>query len=207
MLLNYCKEGTTRVPLLNALVGPGAYTGYSYSLNGVIAMGNLASPETLVLRWAEVMRDPALQNLPYKIELNARGKIEMSPASNVHGRFQARIAIELGTQLRGGEVITECSILTEIGVRVPDVAWASEAFLRDHGKSTPFPVAPEICIEITSPSNLDEEIREKIEAYLAAGAREVWTVAEDGSIDYHDRQGKKLGSSFDVKISLPDLSS
>jgi len=44
-------------------------------------MGNLATPETLALRWAEVMRDPSLQNLPYKIELNARGKIEMSPAS------------------------------------------------------------------------------------------------------------------------------
>jgi hypothetical protein len=42
-------------------------------------MGNVATPEKLVLRWAEVVRDPSLQDLPYKIELNARGKIEMSP--------------------------------------------------------------------------------------------------------------------------------
>src|SRR5690349_8255052 len=169
-------------------------------------MGNLATPETLVLRWAEVMRDPALQDLPYKIELNARGKIEMSPASNVHGRFQARLTIELGTQLSGGEPITECSILTEIGVRVPDVAWASAEFLRQHGTSTPFPVAPEICVEITSPSNSDDEIQEKIQAYLNAGAQEVWIVAEDGSIDYHDRDGEKSGSSFNIKLVLPDLS-
>jgi len=170
-------------------------------------MGNLATPETLVLRWAEVMRDPALQDLPYKIELNARGKIEMSPASNVHGRFQARLTIELGTQLSGGEPITECSILTEIGVRVPDVAWASAEFLRQHGTSTPFPVAPEICVEITSPSNSDDEIQEKIQAYLNAGAKEVWVVAEDGRISYHDGDGERASSSFNVKVSLPDLSS
>ena len=169
-------------------------------------MGNLATPETLALRWAEVMRDPTLQDLPYKIELNARGKIEMSPASNVHGRFQARLTIELGTQLSGGEAITECSILTEIGVRVPDVAWASSEFLRQHGTSTPFPVAPQICVEITSPSNSDDEIQEKIHAYLNAGAQEVWIVAEDGSIDYHDRDGEKPGSSFNIKVALPDLS-
>ena len=169
-------------------------------------MGNLATPETLALRWAEVMRDPSLQNLPYKIELNARGKIEMSPASNIRGRFQARLAIVLGTQLPDGEVITGSSVLTEIGVRVPDVAWASAEFFREHGKSTPFPRAPEICIEITSPSNSDEEIREKIHAYVAAGAQEVWIVGEDGRIDYQDRDGKKPGSSFNVRISLPDLS-
>ena len=168
-------------------------------------MGNLATPETLALRWAEVMRDPSLQNLPYKIELNARGKIEMSPASNIHGHFQALLAIALGTQLADGKVITECSVLTEIGVRVPDVAWASAEFFREHGKSTPFPRAPEICIEITSLSSSDDEIREKIHAYLAAGAREIWIVGEDGRIDYHDRDGKKRGSSFNIKVSLPDL--
>jgi Uma2 family endonuclease len=169
-------------------------------------MGNLATPETLSLRWAEVMRDPSLQNLPYKIELNARGKIEMSPASNIHGHFQALLAIALGTQLPDGKVITECSVLTEIGIRVPDVAWASAEFFREHGKSTPFPRAPEICIEIISPSNSDDEIREKIHAYLAAGAQEVWIVHENGRIDYHDRDGKKPTSAFDIDVTLPDLS-
>jgi Uma2 family endonuclease len=168
-------------------------------------MGNLASPETLSLRWAEVLADPTLQNLPYKIELNARGKIEMSPASNIHGRFQARLASELNAQLPAGEAITECSVLTEIGIRVPDVVWASAKFLREHGKSTPFPTAPELCIEITSPSNSDDEIREKIYAYLAAGAKEVWIVGEDGRIEYHDGDGKKPSSSFNIKVSLPDL--
>jgi Uma2 family endonuclease len=168
-------------------------------------MGNVATPEALTLRWAEVMRDPTLQDLPYKIELNVRGKIEMSPASNLHGRLQARLATELATQLPDGEAITECSILTEIGVRVPDVAWASAAFLEAHGNSTPFPRAPEICAEIKSPSNSDDEIQEKVQAYLAAGAAEVWIVGEDSSIEYHDRSGKVDRSSLKVRISLPKL--
>ncbi len=169
-------------------------------------MGNLATPETLSLRWAEVIRDPTLQDLPYKIEINARGKIELSPASNLHGRLQARLAAELARQLPSGSPLTGCSILTQIGIRVPEVAWASAEFLSQHGTLTPFPVAPEICVEITSPSNSDDEIQEKIHAYLNAGAREVWIVAEDGSIGYHDRDGEKASSSFNIKVSLPDLS-
>lgn len=168
-------------------------------------MGNITTPEALTLRWAEVMRDSTLRDLPYKIELNARGKIERSPASNLHGRLQARLATELATQLDAGEAITECSVLTEIGVRVPDVAWASAAFLEAHGNSTPFPRAPEICVEIKSPSNADEEIEEKIQAYLAAGATEVWIVGEDGIIVCHDRTGRLDRSSFKVSMSLPNL--
>ncbi len=169
-------------------------------------MGNVATPQTLALRWAEVMRDSALTDLPYKIELNAWGKIEMSPASNLHGRLQARLAAELATQLAAGEAITECSILTELGVRVPDVAWASKEFLDTYGEATPFPLAPEICVEITSPSNSEDEIQNKTRAYLAAGAREVWIVSEEGSIEYHDRNGKQPKSAFNLNIELPRFS-
>ncbi len=43
-------------------------------------MGNVPTPEALTVRWAEVVADRTLRDLPYKIELNAWGKIEMSPA-------------------------------------------------------------------------------------------------------------------------------
>ena len=42
-------------------------------------MGNLASPQALIARWDELCRDPSLQDLPYKIEINAWGKVEMTP--------------------------------------------------------------------------------------------------------------------------------
>jgi Uma2 family endonuclease len=166
-------------------------------------MGNVPTPEALTVRWAEVITDRTLRDLPYKIELNAWGKIELSPASNRRGLLQARVASELRRQLPEGEVITECSVLTQIGVRVPDVAWASARFLDLHGDVTPFPRAPELCVEIVSPSNSEDEIQAKTAAYLAAGAQEVWTVSEDGSVRYFDTSGERNKSRFAVTVSLP----
>lgn len=134
------------------------------------------------MEWAEVINNPLLKNLPFKIELSKFGKILMSPASNQHGRIQARIAANLINKAPGGEVITECSIHTSEGVKVADVAWASGEFINTFAYKTPYPKAPEICMEIVSPSNSRAEITAKVELYLAKGAQEVWVVYEDGRI-------------------------
>src|SRR5690349_19131715 len=128
-------------------------------------MANLATPEALVARWSDVLRDPALRDLPYKIELNSWGKVEMTPAGNRHGHLQSELAYELRRQLQG-MVVTECSILTRIGVRVPDVAWASPDFMAAFGEITPYTRAPEICVEILSPSNVEADVAERTGAYL-----------------------------------------
>jgi Uma2 family endonuclease len=159
-------------------------------------MGHTASKELLVARWAQLINDPSLHDLPYKIELNQEGTIEMSPASNRHGMRQAQVAQELGKALAHGSVVTECSILTEIGVRVPNVAWCSVEFLRGEADNTPFTRAPEICVEIRSPSNTDREISEKVRAYLLAGAEEVWIVEEDGATKIYASDGERSKSSF-----------
>jgi Uma2 family endonuclease len=166
-------------------------------------MGNLATPEFLIARWGELCQDPSLDDLPYKIELNAWGKIEMSPASNRHGRLQMAIGAEFMRQLCNGVAISECSILTRIGIRVPDVVWASADFMTAYGEITPYMRAPEICVEIISPSNVQAEIDEKMGAYLAAGASEVWLVSEDGGIRYFTAFGEQPKSGFPVEISLP----
>jgi Uma2 family endonuclease len=166
-------------------------------------MANLATPEALLARWEEALRDPSLHDLPYKIEVNAWGKLEMSPASNRHGRLQADVTFELKRQMPDGLVITECSIFTRVGIRVPDVVWASPRFLADFGEITPYVRAPEICVQIISPSNVQAEIDEKMAAYFAAGAHEVWLVAEGGTIRYFGPAGEKPRSDFPVQISLP----
>jgi Uma2 family endonuclease len=116
---------------------------------------------------------------------------------------QAQLAYVLRRDLPGGRVITECSVLTSIGVRVPDVAWASSEFLRVQGDSTPFTRAPEICVEIVSRSNRKVEVDEKIAAYLAAGAKEVWIVSTAGHVEFHAADGQRPQSEFAVKIELP----
>jgi len=39
------------------------------------------------MQWSDVIDNPLLQNLPFKIELNRFGNILMTPASNQHGRI------------------------------------------------------------------------------------------------------------------------
>jgi hypothetical protein len=56
------------------------------------------------------MNDPTLRDLPYKIELNNYGKIEMRPASNRRGRMQILTGAELMRQLPDGIVIIEAAI-------------------------------------------------------------------------------------------------
>lgn len=166
-------------------------------------MATLATPQALLVRWDEVLKEPTLRDLPYKIELNAWGKVEMTPASNRHSRLQAALAAQFDRQLIGGVAFTECSILTSIGIRCPDVAWASPEFIAAYGEITPYNRAPEICVEILSPSNVQAEIDEKTRAYLAAGAHEVWIVSEAGNVRYFGPGGEKPRSDFPLAISLP----
>jgi Uma2 family endonuclease len=100
-------------------------------------------------------------------------------------------------------VLTECSVQTTDGVKVADVAWCSKAFIKKYGYETPYSQAPELCIEIVSPSNSKEEMTNKVQLYLQAGAEEVWIVWENGIIDYYDKTGKLELSSYGVSVNLP----
>lgn len=146
------------------------------------------------MNWASVIDNPLLRNLPFKIELNGFGQILMSPASNKHGRTQSRLVIALDRHQNGGEVITECSVETSDGVKVADVAWASDDFICQFGYRTPYPQAPEICVEIISPSNSKREIKYKIELYLSQGAREVWVVDDSEAVVVYSKAGELTGS-------------
>ncbi len=163
-------------------------------------MGNISSREALALRWAELCSDPLLRDLPGKIELNGYGVIEMSPASNRHGMKQASIAHALSEQLPHGKSIIECVIATSDGVRVPDVAWASSEFLARHADSTPYPQAPEICVEVRSPSNTNAEMALKTRLYLEAGAVEVWIVDQESGWQVFDAAGAQPISGYGVQL-------
>jgi Uma2 family endonuclease len=150
------------------------------------------------MEWASVISNPLLQNLPFKIELNKWGKILMSPASNNHGRLQYEVGSRIDRQKGSGKIIMECSIQTSDGVKVADVAWASDAFIAKYGYSTPYIKAPEICVEIVSPSNAAGEIEEKVQLYLAKGALEVWVVNEKGQTAYYTHEGQVASSAEDL---------
>lgn len=140
------------------------------------------------MEWSEVLADPSLQDLPYKVETNQYGQIVMSPASNEHGYFQVEIASRLREQ-GGGRTVSECSILTADGVKVADVAWGSADFARQHAGENPYGSAPELCVEIASPGNKRSELDEKRRLYFEAGAQEVWECDLEGRMTFYGPGG------------------
>lgn len=142
------------------------------------------------MKWSEVIEDRQLGNLPFKIELNEWGNIVMSPASNRHGFIQTAIALLLSQLKTSGAVLTECSVQTDKGVKVADVVWGSDDFFVGNQFTTPYETAPEVCIEIVSPSNSSEEMREKKALYLAKGAKEVWVCSETGALSFFNLTGE-----------------
>ncbi len=163
-------------------------------------MGHVTAHEALALRWAELCSLPRWHDLGGKLELNGLGVIETSPASNRPGIRQLSVGRALADQLPEGTALVECSVLTSDGVRVPDVAWASAAFMARHGDATPFAQAPEICVEVRSASNTDAEMAHKTALYLEAGAVEVWIVGEAGGWQVIDSEGPSASSRYGVAL-------
>jgi Uma2 family endonuclease len=154
------------------------------------------------MTWDEIINDPLLQNLPFKIETNKFGQILMSPASNRHGIIQSDVGYEIRRRRKGGVIINECSVDTSDGVKVADVAWASDDFFAEYGDVTPYPKAPEICVEVVSPSNSKQEIEHKVELYLAKGALEVWVVNQKREARFYSYTGQLKKSKLIPKFTL-----
>jgi Uma2 family endonuclease len=158
------------------------------------------------MNWSDIIKETQLRNLPYKIEQNEKGQIVMSPFSNEQGLLRTEVAAFLQTKQVRGKVIFGCSVQTSMGVKVADVAWLSKEFFKQNKLVTPYQVAPEICVEITSLSNTRAEINEKIELYLAKGAKEVWVCNAMRVMEFYNHRGQMKKSvlfpSFPKKIDL-----
>ena len=142
------------------------------------------------MTWVELCNDKNLRDLPYKIELNRAGKIIMSPTRNFHGYFASEIAQLLKALMKTGKTLVECAIETEDSTKVADVAWVSTktfAIIKDEFSCS---IAPEICVEVLSPSNARAEMEFKRELYLRAGAQEYWVCDEVGALRFFDASGE-----------------
>jgi len=161
-------------------------------------------------RWAELLADRELTRFEGRIETDRHGHVIMSPPpAPAHGSFQARIASLLERHLSSGRVLTECPISTADGVKAADVAWASPERIMQLGEQVCFSKAPEICVEIISPSNTRAEIDEKRTLYFDAGAREVWLCTESGTMTFfaatrptQPMQASQLCPQFPKQVQL-----
>ncbi|HET7229611.1 MAG TPA: Uma2 family endonuclease [Longimicrobium sp.] len=111
-----------------------------------------------------------------------RGEVcEMTPAGSRHGRIGMRIAARLSgfVEAHGlGEVYgpdTGFMLASDPDtVRVPDVSFVTRERATRVGDVEEFwPGAPDLAIEVISPTDRFSEVDEKIEEYFAAGCRMV----------------------------------
>ncbi|MEM7010894.1 MAG: Uma2 family endonuclease [Verrucomicrobiota bacterium] len=137
-------------------------------------------------RWEEVRSDPELAKIPFRIETDRHGNlIMMPPPGGIHGFRQGEITFNLRTLLPHGRAITECPISTADGVRAADVGWFTKERHDPIATLSCFPTAPEICVEVISPSNTSTEIEEKRNLYFQAGAEEVWICDLEGKMIFY----------------------
>jgi len=131
--------------------------------------------------------------------------IEMSPTHESHGRREGRLLVRVGNfvyEHRLGEVYPgDAGFQLERDpdtVRAPDVAFVSRDRLRPIDEATGyFPGAPDLAVEIVSPSETAGDVLAKVADYLKAGTRLVWV--------YYPRTGKL--SVFRPDGSLAELGS
>ncbi|MGL6095767.1 MAG: Uma2 family endonuclease [Fimbriiglobus sp.] len=64
-----------------------------------------------------------------------------------------------------------------------------------------FPIPPDLAVEVLSPSDRQSAVREKVQQYLAAGAREVW-VADPETRTVMVYRGSLRGAEYDEADTL-----
>ena len=109
-----------------------------------------------------------------------------------------------------GKSYPSFAIATPEGVKVPDVAWASDGRLAEMKETgDPTTLAPEICIEVVpesndwSGSNDWEEMEEKRKLYREAGAEEVWVVDGEGDVRFfadEELEESRLAEGFPSEL-------
>jgi Uma2 family endonuclease len=115
--------------------------------------------------------------------------VEMGPAGGVHGRVVVRLARRLQEHVEGrgnGEVVAgEVGFVLNLPydperVRAPDVAFISTARLPEGQLPRGFVRgAPDLVVEVLSPSDDPVDLQQKMRDWLEGGARLVWLVAPD----------------------------
>jgi Uma2 family endonuclease len=136
--------------------------------------------------WDHLVADQSLAALDLRIETDRYGQRILSPPpAPSHGNRQGTIARLLGNLTSDGRLITECPLSTRDGVKAIDVTRCSDDQWSRLGDQTRFMEAPEICIEVESPSNTKADLRNKKALYFEEGAREVWICNREGSMLFY----------------------
>ena len=145
-----------------------------------------------------------------KYELN-QGELVVMPMANAeHGLTLNNITLILSDGIRGkglGRAFAEMAYALfkdpELTVRQPDVSFLS----RDRVQKIEgyYEGAPELAVEVVSPSDHAADLDLKVKQYLAAGSHEVWVVyPQTRSVQVYLRsgQGRRLSDTDTITSDL-----
>jgi len=114
-----------------------------------------------------------------------RGELrEMTPAGFEHCKIAGRLAGPLGVYVQqnnlGEVLVAEPGFVLQKDpdiVRSPDVAFVAKARIPEAADQPKFAkLAPDLAVEVVSPNDRAEDVDEKIQQYLDAGAKLVWVI-------------------------------
>lgn len=145
----------------------------------------------------------------YRVELSAGWLVHEPAPGPQHGRIQTRIARLLDEHVERHDGGAEAGVvLSNTGfvlfrdpptVRIPDVAFLGLARIPPDAFSEGLcHAAPDLVVEINSPSNTASDNQRKVTEYLDAGVRLVWIV------DPPTRTVTVYGSRSDIRLLRAD---
>jgi len=135
----------------------------------------------------------AFQRLPDeegRMELVRGRVVRVPPAGAEHGHVGLNLVLVLAPHVRENDLGLVASLETGFvveedppTVRAPDVAFISKERLPEGGIPTGYwRLAPDLAVEVVSPSDTADAVGEKALDYLRCGVREVWVLQPRGRL-------------------------
>ncbi|HEX6284490.1 MAG TPA: Uma2 family endonuclease [Pyrinomonadaceae bacterium] len=152
----------------------------------------MSTTSTALMTAEELMQLPRGEGFRYEL---INGELEKMPSPGFpHGRIGARLMVPLGEFVRDrglGEVF-----LAETGfqltfdpdtVLAPDISFIAKERLKQVGETERYwPAAPDLVVEVLSPSDRPSKVNKKTLLWLNYGAKQVWVVnPKDGTVTVH----------------------
>lgn len=130
----------------------------------------MASKTLLTLEQFEQLPDDGMRH-----ELDEGELISLPPTFGTHGKIQARV-VRLIPESLGLTLIDTGFLLNDETLRAPDVAFFRAQRASDLDLTTRIKVAPDLVVEIISPSETAANIAHKVHQYLHAGVAVIWVL-------------------------------
>lgn len=140
----------------------------------------------------------------------------MSPAGGRHGRLAYRVSLELGNHVQEKQL--GVIVAAETGFRIesdpdtvlaPDVAFIEKSrYLSVEDENGYLPLAPDLAVEVLSPSDRFSRVESKAFAWVDAGTKLVLLVDPDNEAIHAYRSRKNIqvfqkGETIDCHDAVP----